>query len=426
MPEYNHPLNDSLSMAPAIYKGLFSAMQQKNETPNHWLILTIALLSMTGPFTIDTYLPSFPAMEAEFQVSRALMSQTIGFYLIAAAFSTLFWGPLSDRIGRRTVILTTLGLYLLASLGCALADDFSNFLLFRILQGISASGGMIAGRAMIRDAHDSHQAHRALAYVMMLFGLAPAIAPIIGGWLHEAFGWRSVFYFLAIYGFIIFLMSSYFLKETLQKADQQSFHPADVAKVYWRSITHLRFLTLVLALGSSFGGLFVYIAGSPTVIYDFLNLSSTEFAYQFVPMTAGIIAGSFSSGKLSHRWPTRYIVHLAFLAMTLASLVSVSRALWFETSITGLIAPQVLYAFGMALSMPALSILAIDCFPQNRGLASAVQGFIHILFAAIVASLILPVLAKSITGFALAQLLCLTAGLVMWTLSGFISTEKFK
>lgn len=399
-------------------------MSNNNKFPNHWLILTIALLSMTGPFTIDTYLPSFPDIEAEFQISRALMSQTIGFYLVAAAISTLFWGPLSDRIGRRTVILTTLGLYLLASLGCALAREYSDFLLFRILQGMSASGGMIAGRAMIRDAHDSHQAHRALATVMMLFGLAPAIAPIIGGWLHEAFGWRSVFYFLASYGGIIFFMSNHFLKETLDQADQQSFHPLAVARVYWRSLTHIRFLALVLALGTSFGGLFIYIAGSPTVIYDFLRLSSTDFAYQFVPMTAGIIAGSFSSGKLSHHWPTRRIVHLAFFAMTLASLIGLSRAFWYETTVIGLIAPQVLYAFGMALSMPALSILAIDCFPQNRGLASAVQSFIHILFAALVASIIVPMLATSVTGFALAQILCLSAGLVMWMWSGMISTHK--
>ena len=393
-------------------------MQTQHQLPNLWLILTIALLSMTGPFTIDTYLPSFPAIETEFHISRALMSQTIGFYLLAAAISTLFWGPLSDRIGRRTVILTTLGLYLLASLGCALSNDYSDFLLFRVLQGLSASGGMIAGRAMIRDAHDSHQAHRALATVMMLFGLAPAIAPIIGGWLHEAFGWRSVFYFLACYGGMILLMSHYFLKETLDKADQQSFHPLDVARVYWRSLTHTRFLALVMALGTSFGGLFIYIAGSPTVIYNFLHLSSTDFAYQFVPMTAGIIFGSFSSGKLAHRWPTRRIIHLAFLAMTLASLVAISQAFWFETTITGLIAPQVLYAFGMALAMPALSILAIDCFPNNRGLASAVQSFIHILFAAVVASIIVPMLANSITGFAVAQLLCLATALVMWVWSG--------
>lgn len=399
-------------------------MQSKNQIPNHWLILTIALLSMTGPFTIDTYLPSFPAIETEFQISRALMSQTIGFYLIAAAFSTLFWGPLSDRIGRRTVILTTLGLYLLASLGCAQSNDYSDFLLFRVLQGMSASGGMIAGRAMIRDAHDSHQAHRALAYVMMLFGLAPAIAPIIGGWLHEAFGWRSVFYFLAFYGAIVFLMSSYILKETLDKADQQSFHPLDVWRVYLRSLSHLRFLALILALGTSFGGLFIYIAGSPTVIYDFLHLSSTDFAYQFVPMTVGIIAGSFSSGKLAQHWPTRRIVHLAFVAMTMASLTAMINAFWFEATIIGIIAPQVLYAFGMALSMPALSILAIDCFPHNRGLASAVQSFIHILFAAFVASIIVPMLDNSVTGFALAQLLCLSAALALWFWSNIISHDK--
>ena len=178
-------------------------MKKNNNGSSAWLIITIALLSMVGPFSIDTYLPSFPAIEEEFGINRSLLLQSIGFYLIASAISTLFWGPLSDRAGRRLVILSTLILYFVASMGCALSEDYNTFLLYRVLQGISASGGMVAGRAMIRDAHDKHEAHRAMSYVMMLFALAPAIAPIIGGWLHQAFGWRSVFYFLSLYAVII-------------------------------------------------------------------------------------------------------------------------------------------------------------------------------------------------------------------------------
>ncbi|MDX2475933.1 MAG: MFS transporter, partial [Gammaproteobacteria bacterium] len=139
-----------------------------------WLIITIALLSMVGPFTIDTYLPSFPAIEEEFSIDRSLLLQSIGFYLVASAISTLFWGPLSDSVGRRLVILSTLVLYFIASVGSAMSHNYDTFLLFRVLQGISASGGMVAGRAMIRDAHDEHEAHRAMSYVMMLFALAPA------------------------------------------------------------------------------------------------------------------------------------------------------------------------------------------------------------------------------------------------------------
>lgn len=116
-------------------------MGSNSSISSRWLIVTIALLSMIGPFSIDTYLPSFPTIEADFKITRALLSQSLGFYLAAAAISTLFWGPLSDRIGRRNVILGTLALYLAASIGCALAAHYQTFLSFRVLQGIAASGG---------------------------------------------------------------------------------------------------------------------------------------------------------------------------------------------------------------------------------------------------------------------------------------------
>ncbi len=387
-----------------------------------WLIITIALLSMIGPFSIDTYLPSFPTIERDFQIDRALLSQSLGFYLAASAISTLFWGPLSDHVGRRFVILGTLVFYLAASIGCALAGDYNSFLSFRVLQGIAASGGMVAGRAMIRDAHDSHDAHRAMAYVIMLFALAPAIAPIVGGWLHDAFGWRSVFYFLAIYSAVIALMTLRFLGETLAIEHRQSFHPVDVSRLYGRILIHHRYQALVFSLGACFGGLFLYIAGSPTVIFDFLGLESRHFAWQFVPMTSGIIVGSYISGKLSHHWRTSSIVSLALALMTLAAILNLAQAYWLSPAPISLIAPQVLYAVGIALAMPGFTILALDCFPKNRGAASAVQGFVQMMTTALVASLLLPFLSATISGFAWAQTLLLFTSLLLW---GWVQRDQF-
>ena len=389
-------------------------MNQTSITSNTWLIITIALLSMIGPFSIDTYLPSFPALESEFSISRDMLLQSIGFYLVASAISTLFWGPLSDRTGRKIVILSTLLLYIIASLGCAMSQDFNSFLLFRILQGISASGGMVAGRAMIRDAHDEHEAHRAMAYVMMLFALAPAIAPIIGGWLHQAFGWRSVFYFLALYGLTIIFMVIFYLPETLAKDQRQSFHPLHVAKLYCRTMKNGRFLFFVLTLGTGFTGLFLYIAGSPTIIFDFLGLDSSYFAVQFVPMTTGIIAGSYLSAKLSHRLQAKHIAILALAIMMTASILNVLLMMSGEISVFKLILPLVLYSFGTALSIPAITILSLDCFPLNRGTASAVQSFIQVLFSALAATLLVPLLSTSPLYYALAQLVCIFLAILFW------------
>ena len=385
-----------------------------NNKSSSWLIVTIALLSMVGPFSIDTYLPSFPELESQFSISRDVLLQSIAFYLVASAVSTLFWGPLSDNLGRRKVILATLGLYLIASIGCALSQDFNTFLLFRIFQGISASGGMVAGRAMIRDAHNEHDAHRAVAYVMMLFALAPAIAPVIGGWLHELFGWRSVFYFLATYGLLITCMALYFLPETLAKENRQSFHPLHVSRLYCRTILNGRFLFFVLSLGTGFAGLFIYIAGSPTIIFDFLNLDSGHFAMQFIPMTSGIIAGSLLSVVLSHRLDTKSIAMLALGIMLVASVLNVLLMSTAELTVYRVILPLVLYALGTALVIPAITILSLDCFPLNRGTASAVQSFVQVLLAALTASLLVNRLSAAPQHFALAQLACILLAIIFW------------
>jgi DHA1 family bicyclomycin/chloramphenicol resistance-like MFS transporter len=383
-----------------------------------WLIVTIALLTMIGPFSIDTYLPSFPDIESTFGVNRTLMLQSISFYLVASAVMTLFWGPLSDRIGRRHVILGSSVVFTLSSRGCAWSASYSSFLLFRVVQGMAASGGMVAGRAMIRDAHDSHSAHRAMAYVMMLFALAPAIAPVIGGWLHDTWGWRSVFLFLALYGAVMILMTLVLLRETLAPGNRRSFHPANVLRLYTSTTRHAQFMALVLALGVSFAGLFTYIAGSPTVIYDFLGLDSDHFAVQFVPMTLGIVTGSFISGRLAHRWQTRHIVWLGFLLMALASVFNLIQSTWLTPTIFRVIAPLVVYALGMALALPGITILALDCFPENRGMASAVQAFVQVTMAALTTSLIIPLLGATILGMASAQALCLLCSLLLWALVG--------
>lgn len=378
------------------------------------LIFIVAFLSMLGPFSIDTYLPSFPAIEAEFSVNRARLSQTIAWYMVATAVSTLFWGPLSDRVGRRQVILLTLVLYIVASLSCALATDYSAFLTSRVFQGVAASGGLVTGRAIIRDAHDSEAAHRTMSYVLMLFALAPAIAPVIGGWLHDIYGWRSVFYFLSLYGVMMLLASSLFLSETLEKSSRQSFHPLYVMGVYARTLLNIEFLMLVISLGVSFAGLFLYIAGSPTLILKLLGLQSTEFAVQFVPMTVGIIAGSFLSGRLANRWAKPTIIKLAFCVMFSGAVINLLQANLMPPSLFSVIAPIVVYAFGVALSMPAFSILAIDHFPGNKGAASAVQSFVQIMISALIAGGMLLLINETIAGFAFGQMLLLIISLLFW------------
>ena len=371
-------------------------------------------MTMIGPFTIDSYLPSFPDIEAEFNISRALLSQSLSSYLLAFAIATLILGPLADRLGRRQVIFGSLVFYIAASIGCALSTDYHTFLIFRLLQGAAAGGGLVAGRAMIRDVYSPQEAHRAMSRVMMLFAIAPAIAPIIGGWLHDLFGWHSVFYFLAIYASIIFFLVYFYLAETLAPALRQSFHPIKVARVYGRTLVHPRFLILVFIVASAFGGMFLYIAGAPTVMFDFLKLGSSDFGMMFVPIVMGLILGSGLSGQLAHRWPIERTIKLALTLLLLATVLNLAQALWLTAMITTTVIPLALYACGMGIAMPALTVMALDCFPNNRGTASALQGFVQMMGNALIASLAVPLLSFQPGYLALGQLALLACAVLLW------------
>jgi len=378
------------------------------------LTLMAALLSMIGPFSIDTYLPSFPDIEIEFGISRAVLSQSLSVYLLAFAFSTLFWGPVADRYGRRLVIMVSMLIYTLGSIGCALADSMETLLLMRTMQGLAASGGFIASRAMIRDAHDAESAHRAMSQVTLLFAVSPAIAPVLGGWLHDQFGWRSVFWFLTAFGAMLTLLGL-FVRETLADEHRQSIRPVAVATVYLRALTHKHFPALVLSLGFSFAGVFLYIAGAPTVIYGFLGLGASDFGWLFIPLVTGLMLGSFISGRLAHRWPAQKTISVGYSVMVLAAILNLLELAFNEAGIIPVIAPLVLYVIGMAVLMPAITVLALDCLPHNRGSAASMQGFLQTVINAAVASLAVPLLQASWPGFVLGQLVFLFLAVLLWS-----------
>jgi DHA1 family bicyclomycin/chloramphenicol resistance-like MFS transporter len=387
------------------------------------LTVVAALLSMIGPFSIDAYLPSFPDIELEFGISRAMLSQSLAVYLLAFAFSTLAWGPLADRFGRRLVIILSMTLYTLGSIGCALASNNETFLLLRIVQGFAASGGFIAGRAMIRDAHDAESAHRAMAQVTLLFALAPAIAPVLGGWLHDHFGWRSVFWFLSLFGSMLVLMG-FFIKETLVDEHRRSIHPAAVARVYFSALTHRQFPALVLSFSLGFAGLFLYIAGAPTVIYDFLGLGGEDFGWLFIPIVVGLVLGASVSSRLAHRWPVQRTISAGLLMMILAALLNISAVSLGRANILFVIGPLVFYVIGLALMMPAITVLALDCLPTHRGTAASMQGFLQSITNAAVASFAVPLLSGRWLNFVLGQIVFLLFAVTLWYRIGRTGMES--
>ncbi len=387
---------------------------QPIQTSKWHLIILVSLMTMIGPFSIDTYLPAFESMENDLAVSRALMTKTLGAYLMAFGASTLFWGAITDWIGRKPVMVISLASYFISSAACALASDYDQLLVLRIFQGLGVSGALIAGRAMVRDVLDTQEAQQAMAYVMILFSVAPALAPIIGGWLHDFFGWRSIFWFLAIYGIATTVYAMIVAHESLPKVKRNSIHFKKVMRVYINTLQNLRYLRLVFILTLAFASFFIYIAGAPTLLFDVLGLEANSFHVLFVPMVLGIMLGAVVSNHLIQYVSSKQILNIFLSLMLAISLLNWGLNYLMELSIVRVIAPLALYSFALSSIMPILTIEIINCFPNNRGSATAMQSFIQMVSNGIVASVIVTLLGTVLNNFIIAQMILIMIAISLW------------
>lgn len=376
----------------------------------------VAALIMLAPFTLDTYLPSFPDIQRELGASAQDMQHTLSFYLWAFGAMTLVYGPLSDAFGRRPVVLVAVAVYVAASIGCALAPDIGTLVLMRIGQGVAAGAGLVIGRALVRDLYAGAQAQRVMANVMLFFALAPAAAPVIGGWLHDAAGWRAVFWFLAGLGIAVWWLAFTRMPETLPAAGRTSVHPAFIARSYARAFTNPRFMGLVLVFAVNFGGMFLYIASAPALIYEHLGYGVDDFWRLFVPLVIGIVLGSQVAARLSARLAPQASVSIAFAIMAVAVGANLVQAYALAPQPWLVVAPIALYACGMAFAMPSLSLLALDCYPRQRGMASAVQSSLQLGSNGLVAALLVTPLSRSLQGLATGMAGLFLLALAMWGL----------
>lgn len=356
----------------------------------------LAALAALGPFSIDTYLPSFPEMTASLAASPVEIQQTLTAYLGAFAFMTLWHGALSDSFGRRRVILVGLAVYTLASLGCAFATRIEHLWLLRGLQGISAGAGMVVGRALTRDLFEGAAAQKVMAHVAMMFALAPAVAPVIGGWLQVAFGWRSVFFFLTLLGLALLLVSWRVLPETLPPDKRHPFAAGHLARGYGKVAGDPLFLIWCGAFALMFGGFFIYVLSAPVFLMRHLGRGETEFLWLFGPAMAGMMAGSWLSGRIAGHWSAARTLATAFAILGTGAALNVAVCLALPPGVPWSIVHLAIYNFGMALAMPTLTLLALDRFPDRRGMASSCQSFIQTGINALYASLLVPLLWGSV------------------------------
>ncbi len=387
-------------------------------TPNsRRLAPLLAALAMFGPFAIDTMFPAFPVIGAQLQASQVAMQQTLSVYMIAYALMSLLHGPLSDSLGRRKVILAGVAVFTAASIGCALSGTIGELLAFRAVQGMSAGAGMIVGRAIIRDCFDGAAAQRLMSTVSMIFGIAPAIAPIIGGWIIAFAHWTMIFWFLAAFAGLLWIACLALLPETHPRERRNALSMRAMAKTYQMILRDPVFLPLVFAGTLGFNALFVYISSAPAFVIGLLGLDAQQFAWLFIPAIGGLMLGSLLSGRLAGRVSGGATIRLGYSIMLGASALNIATTLLLaRPMVPWSVLPIGLHAMGIGIAFPTLTLNLLDRFPRHRGGASSMQAFFSLVMSAILAGVVSPLVSDSSLKLALTAAGITATGFIAWRL----------
>ena len=383
------------------------------------LAAMLAGLSMLGPFSIDTYLPAFPNIQASLNAGPIEVQQTLTVYMLAFAGMVLWHGALSDAFGRRNIILGSLLLFAIGTLGCAAAHTVHYLWAFRIVQGVSAGAGMVVGRAIIRDLYAGAPAARLLSLVTMIFSIAPAIAPILGGWIVKLLDWRSIFLFLFAFTVILLWLCVKRLPETLPPAKRQPFNPRYLAKNYGDVFRSPLFHMKAGVVALNFAGLFVYITAAPVMLPEHLHLGPDQFGWLFIPSVGGVFLGALAANRIAGKISFARQIMIGFAFLISAGVANVAYHVWFPPALPWSVAPIFFYTFGMSLVAPGATMLTLDLFPHIRGTVASCQSFAVTLLGALVAGVIAPFLSHSVLWLASGQLAFTGAALALWAASRF-------
>ncbi|ADU48298.1 drug resistance transporter, Bcr/CflA subfamily [Intrasporangium calvum DSM 43043] len=379
------------------------------------LILVLAALTMVGPFSIDAILPAFDALSTELRVDDASVQQTLSVYLGSFAFASLFHGSLSDAVGRKPVILTGCALYALASAWCALAPSMPVLLAGRAAQGLVAGAGMIVGRTVVRDLYDGPSAQRFMSHISMIFAIAPALAPIVGGWILGWGSWRTIFWVLAGYGFVIVLLTGVLLPETHPRSSRIPFRPKPLVTSFLAAARDPSVLRLSSAIALNFSALFLYIASAPAIVVDHLGLGAQDFGVLFVPLVVAMMLGSFLTGRLVGRVRQGAFVAAGFaIALAGSAFAVVYQATAQPPQTAWSVVPAATGALGVALIFPILTISLLDLRPRERGAVSSFQAFLSTLLNAVVAGVAAPLVSGSLVTLALVSGAFTSGALLLW------------
>lgn len=345
------------------------------------LIPVLAMISGLGPMSIDMYLPSLPAMEQHFASDAATTQLTLASYFGGLAIGQVFYGPIADALGRKKPLLFGLLLYVLASLGCLLAQSMEQLVFMRLLQALGGCAGIVVTRAIVRDCFGVNDMARILSLLLLIMGVAPVLAPMLGGLLFQQFGWRAIFYVLSAYGALCALLLMLLIPETLQAAPSRpSLHHA--LSGYLKLIRHRRFMGYALGGSMAQAGMFAYISGSSFVFIEVYRLSPSQYAGLFGLNACGLILASQLNSLALNRWPVQRLLRRALRAYSLAGLMTL-LAVCFALPVWLVVLPLFLAIASLGFSFPNSTAAAMAPFGDRAGSASALLGTLQFTVASV-------------------------------------------
>ena len=388
------------------------------------LTFVLAALSWVGPFSIDTYLQSIPAISENLNAPTAAVQQTMTAFLFFFAVMSLWHGAISDAYGRRKPVLISMGFFLAASLGCAFSNNVALLMVFRAVQGATAGAGTIIGRAVVRDLFKGAAAQRIMSHIATMFTIAPVMAPVIGGWFQVWFNWRSIFIFMTVMAAFILVSCFKLYPETLPREERQRLNITFLGKSYWKVMTAMPFLSSCLALSFISIGFFIYILSAPMFLAQHLGLKETQYIALFLPMSVAMVIGAWISGRCAGKISGIRTIGIGYIIMFAAAVCNIVLNMTVPPSLPWTLAPIIIYVLGMSTAAPSLTLLSLDLFPSQRGLASSCQGFLS-LGASSIMSAFISLFWRSTLSLAWTMMTILTVGAISLMLYK-ATVERFK
>jgi len=342
------------------------------------LILILGSLTALGPFSIDMYLPGFSGIAADLNTTVAKVSMSLSSYFIGISAGQLLYGPLLDRFGRKKPLFIGLMVYILASLGCVYVGDIDSFILLRFIQAVGSCAATVASVAMVRDLFPLKDIPKVFSLLMLVLGLSPMLAPTIGGYVTEDYGWHVVFLILMFMGIAILIASQIGLPNTYKPDTSISLKPKPIILNFLKVLKEPQFFTYAFTGAISFSGLFSYVAASPIIFMDIYHVDAKTYGWIFAFMSVSFIGASQLNSVLLKKFTSEQMIFSALIAQSAISIVFLILALNNLLGLYETIGMLFLFLGCLGISNPNTAGLTLAPFSKNAGSASALMGAIQL------------------------------------------------